>query len=140
MKGLSITALAVAVVFTATAGVAQIFRSWSVADAQRAAGQQLFNEHCMICHAPPAGAPAFGPPLAGVIGRPAGSYPGFPYSDALKKSGIVWTEDNLRQWIGDNAKLVPGTRMAHVSLSDPAEQIFVVAYLKTLTKPPAPAH
>jgi cytochrome c len=137
MRGLSITALAVAVVFTATAGVAQLFRSWSIADAQRAAGQQLFHDHCMICHSPPAGAPAFGPPLAGVLGRPAASVPGFPYSEALKKSGIVWTEDNLRKWIADNAKLVPGTRMAHVSLSDPAEQIYVVSYLETLTKPPA---
>jgi len=66
------------------------------------------------------------------VGRPAGSLAGFPYSDALKKSGLVWTEDNLRKWIADSAKTIPNTLMAHVSISDPAEQIYVIEYLKTL--------
>jgi cytochrome c len=62
---------------------------------------------------------------------------GFPYSDALKKSGLVWTEDNLRKWIADSAHTVPNTLMPHVSISDPAEQIYLVAYLKTLKAPAA---
>jgi cytochrome c len=136
MRGFSVTVLACAAVcLSASAGFAQTFQPWSPNAAMRAAGEQLFREHCMICHAPPPGGPQFGPPLAGVVGRPAGSVPGFPYSEALKKSGIVWTEDNLRKWIADNARLVPGTRMAHVSLSDPAEQLYVITYLKSLTPP-----
>ncbi len=99
--------------------------------AERAAGQQLFNQHCAVCHAPKRGQ-AFGPSLNGVVGRPAGSVPGFRYSEALKKSGLVWSEDNLRKWIGDPAGTVPHTPMPHVSFSDPAQQVYVVEYLKTL--------
>ena len=102
--------------------------------AEQAAGHKLFNDHCAICHTLKRGQPfLFGPSLNGVVGRPAGSVAGFPYSDALKKSGLVWTEDNLRKWIADSARTVPHTLMEHVSVSDPAEQIYVVEYLKTLT-------
>ena len=84
------------------------------------------------------GKPVFGPSLKGVVGRPAGSLAGFPYySDALKKSGLVWTEDNLRKWIADNAHTVPNTLMPHVSISDPAEQIYLIAYLRILKAPAA---
>src|SRR6516225_6335785 len=79
------------------------------------------------------GARPLGPSLRGAVGRPAASAAGFPYSDALKKSGLTWTEDNLRAWIADPSHTVPGTLMPHVSLSDPAEQLYVIAYLKTLS-------
>jgi cytochrome c len=74
----------------------------------------------------------FGPSLDGIVGRRAGSAAGFPYSEALKNSGLVWTEDNLRKWIADSAQMIPNTLMPHVSISDPAEQIYLTAYLKTL--------
>jgi cytochrome c len=64
--------------------------------------------------------------------RPAGTLPRFAYSDALKASGIVWTEDSLRQWLANNEKLVPGTRMKHVSITDPAAQDFLIAYIGSL--------
>jgi cytochrome c len=67
-----------------------------------------------------------------VYGRRAGSLSTFPYSGALKNSGLIWTEDNLRNWIADNAHMVPNTLMPHVSIADPAEQIYLIAYLKTL--------
>jgi len=106
--------------------------------AEQAAGQKLFDDHCAICHTLKRGQPfLFGPSLNGVVGRPAGSVAGFPYSDELKKSGLVWTEDNLRKWIADSARTVPHTLMAHVSISDPAEQIYLIEYLKTLKGKPA---
>jgi len=76
-----------------------------------------------------------GPSLTGVVGRPAASVAGFPYSDALKKSGLTWTEDNLRAWIAEPSHTVPGTLMPHVSLSDRAEQLYVIACFKTLCSP-----
>jgi cytochrome c len=117
----------------ATTGVAQTAPGFGFhyIEAEQAAGRQLFDEHCTVCHAPKRGQ-AFGPSLNGVLGRPAGSVSGFPYSEALKKSGLVWTEDNLRKWVGDAAATVPHTLMPHVSFSDPAEQVYVVEYLKTL--------
>jgi cytochrome c len=101
--------------------------------AEQAAGHKLFNDHCAICHTLKRRQTVlFGPNLNGVVDRPAGIVAGFPYSDALKKSGLVWTEDNLRRWIADNAKMIPNTLMPHVSISDPAEQIYLIEYLKTL--------
>lgn len=128
---------AASIVATATSGFAQPgFSNWSLPEAERTAGQQLFKDHCAVCHTLQRGAPfVFGPSLQGVVGRPAGSAAGFPYSDALKKSGLVWTEDNLRKWIADPAHTVPNTLMPHVALSDPAEQIYLIAYLKTLKAP-----
>ena len=86
----------------------------------------------MACHSPDPSKNGFGPTLSGVIGRPAGTLPRFAYSDGLKDSGLVWTEDNLRQWIADNEKLVPGTRMRHVSITDAAAQDFLIAYISSL--------
>ena len=50
-----------------------------------------------------------GPNLYGVVGRKAGTYEGFKYSDALIKlgeAGEIWTEDDLAQYIADPNKYV----------------------------------
>jgi len=129
----------VAAVGLATAGYAQRLPGWAApwGEAEQVAGRSLFNEHCIFCHALQPGARHFGPSLYGVVGRKAGSVPGFPYSDALKNSNIVWTEDNLRMWIGSTTSLVPTTLMPHTTVSDPAEQIYLVAFLRSLKVPPA---
>lgn len=138
MKYLTILALSlVAIAATGEAGFGQPVPGWSVLEAEQIAGRQVFNDHCAACHAPKSGARVHAPSLRGVVGRRAGTVAGFPYSEAMKKSGLVWTEDNLRKWIADNTSLVPGTLMPHVSISDPAEQIYIIAYLKTLKSPAA---
>ncbi len=138
MKHIPALALAAAGIFLAsTGGMAQQTPGWSMhlGEAEQAAGRRVFNNHCSACHVK-AGRRSFGPSLYGVVGRPAASAAGFPYSEALKKSGLVWTEDNLRRWIGDTAAMVPNTLMPHVSISDPAEQVYLIAYLRTLKAPP----
>jgi cytochrome c len=99
---------------------------------QAAAGAALFSHHCHACHSEDSAKNTFGPSLTGVVGRPAASLPRFVYSDALRASGVVWNEQSLRSWISDNEKFVPGTRMRHVSITDPAEQDYLIAFLKTL--------
>ena len=132
---------AVCFVATATVGLAQrtlapTMPNFSVLEAEQVAGQQIFKDHCASCHTLKPGAQtAFGPNLRGVVDRRAGSVQGFPYSDALKNSGLTWTEDNLRAWIADNARMVPNTLMPHVSIADWAEQIYLIAYLKKLSSP-----
>ncbi|WP_221801400.1 c-type cytochrome [Oceanobacter mangrovi] len=100
--------------------------------AEAAQGKVLFNHNCHACHSEDSSKNTFGPSLSGVVGRKAGSMPRFAYSDAMKAAGFSWTEDQLRLWITDNEKLVPGTRMRHVSITDKAEQDYLIAYLKTL--------
>ncbi|HYD68431.1 c-type cytochrome [Azospirillum sp.] len=96
-----------------------------------AAGRLVFHR-CQTCHSLDTSVNAFGPSLHGVVGRKAGTVPRFEYSDAMRKSGITWTEDKLRQWVADNEKTVPGTRMRHVAITDVAEQDYLIAFLKSL--------
>jgi cytochrome c len=137
MKFLRLSILAIAgVVAAATAGLAQNPSGVPIVEAEQAAGRQIFKDHCAACHV---GTPLFGPPLNGVVGRKAGSVASFRlYSDALKNSGLVWTEDNLRKWLSDTTGTIANTAMPHATISDPAEQLYVIAYLKTLkAAPPA---
>jgi cytochrome c len=134
--GPTLILLTVGVLASIGAASAQYVPSFSLLRAEQSAGRRLFDDHCAACHTQKPGARVvFGPNLAGVVDRRAGSMAGFPYSDALKNSGLVWTEDNLRKWIADSAHMVPGTLMPHASISDPAEQIYLIAYLKTLKGP-----
>ncbi len=100
--------------------------------AMAAAGHQLFAHHCAACHSLDTSENAFGPSLFGVVDRPAAFVPRFAYSKAMQTSGITWNEDNLRKWIADNDALVPGTRMRHVAISDPAEQDYLISFLRSL--------
>ena len=96
------------------------------------AGGQLFDKECHRCHSVDADRASYGPLLTGVVGRRAGSFPGYPYSDALKQAGFVWTPGALRAWMEDNDALLPGTKMRHVGIEDPTVQDFIVTYLATL--------
>ena len=98
------------------------------------AGQFMFEHRCRSCHADDPALKSYGPSLIGVLGRKAGTIEGFAYSDAIKSSGLVWTEGALRGWIADNTGLLPGTRMRHVGITDPKEQDYLIAYLRTLSK------
>jgi cytochrome c len=91
-------------------------------------GKQLFEKRCSGCHA--VERDKEGPRLRGVYGRVAGSIESFPYSDALKKSKITWTDETLDRWLTDTEKLVPGNDMTfHVAKG--AERADIIAYLKT---------
>jgi cytochrome c len=96
-------------------------------DQQR--GQQVFQDNCSGCHVL-TGEGYAAPPLAGVYGRKAGAVAGFGYTDAMKKSGIVWDDASLRQFLADPAKAVPGTAMS-VNLPDAQQRDDVIAYLKS---------
>jgi cytochrome c len=95
-------------------------------------GQVMFEHRCRSCHADDPSLKAYGPSLLGIVGRKAASIEGFAYSDAMKSSGIVWTEDKLRAWIADNTTLLPGTRMRHVEVTDRMEQDMLLSFLKSL--------
>lgn len=88
---------------------------------------------CTVCHAVVAGQLAkIGPNLVGVVGRAAGTAPGFTYSEAMKKSAIMWNDDNLSAFISAPASKIPGTKMNYPGQKDPALTAQIVAYLATL--------
>jgi cytochrome c len=101
------------------------------ARAQDAAqGELVFKHNCAICHTVEAGKNKIGPSLAGVVGRKAGTAPGYSYSDANKNSGITWSEAELDKYLTDPRGVVPGTKMLFAGLKNPDDRKNVIAYLK----------
>ncbi len=95
-----------------------------------AAGERVFGV-CKTCHQIGENAKsAVGPVLNGVIGRKAGSVPGYSYSDANKNSGITWDEATFREYIKDPRAKVPGTKMIYAGLKDEQKTNDLIAFLK----------
>jgi cytochrome c2 len=103
-----------------------------------ARGKVLFKSTCEVCHLAIRDASRndeatkIGPNLFGVIGRRAGTHPGFHYSQAMKMSGITWSKEALRPYITDPQKAIPNVRMSFKGLKDPRGVDDIVAYLITL--------
>lgn len=86
---------------------------------------------CMTCHSfDQGGRQLSGPNLDGILGKQAASQPGYNYSDALKRSGIVWTEEKMDAFIAAPAKVVPGTKMSYAGEADPAKRKTMIEYMK----------
>jgi cytochrome c len=93
-------------------------------------GESVFKKNCAICHTLEPGKNKIGPSLAGVVGRKAGSVPGFAYSDANKKSGDTWDEQTLDTYLTDPRKFMPGTKMVFNGLKGPEDRKALIEYLK----------
>jgi cytochrome c len=90
-------------------------------------GKAAFEKRCTGCHA--LDQEKAGPRLAGVVGRKAGAVTTFPYSDSVKKSGVVWTEAALDKWLTDPDSVIPDTDMSF-RLDNAPERAAIIAYLK----------
>jgi cytochrome c len=93
-------------------------------------GKSVFAA-CAACHATDH-ANRVGPGLEGIVGRKAGTVPGFRYSNAMKSSGIIWDDKSLNAYLEAPQKIVPGNRMPYPGLKDGADRSDLVAYLATL--------
>jgi cytochrome c len=95
-----------------------------------AAGEKDFLV-CRACHQIGPGAKiAVGPVLNGIVGRRAGTYPGFEYSEANKNSGIVWTPEELDKYLTSPQTVVPHTKMIFPGLKDAQKRQDVIAFLQ----------
>ena len=105
--------------------------SIDAASAQDAAlGERVFVK-CKACHQIGEGAKiAVGPVLNGVMGRKAGTYPDYTYSDANKNSGLTWDEATLKEYLKNPRAKVPGTKMIFAGLTKDDDIDNVIAYLK----------
>jgi cytochrome c len=90
---------------------------------------------CMVCHSFAPGHHLTGPSLAGVWGRKAGTADGFGrYSDALKRAGNVWDEQNLDAWLKNPSAMVPGNAMVFDGIADPRTRAGLLAYLRAVSE------
>lgn len=95
-------------------------------------GEKVFKK-CSICHeVGPEAKKKVGPILNDVIGHKAGAGD-FNYSPAMKEAGekgMVWTDENLHQYLEQPRKFIPKNKMAFVGLKKEDERNDVIAYLK----------
>jgi cytochrome c len=91
------------------------------------AGEAVYAR-CMGCHALEYN--RTGPKHCGVLGRRAGSAPGYEYSGAMKHSKIIWTERSLDRFLAAPTKVVPGTTMTYAGVPDAKDRADLITYLK----------
>jgi cytochrome c len=96
-----------------------------------AQGKQAYQA-CAACHSVTQGTTGVGPSLFGVVGRKAGSAPGFNYSRAMKDSNLTWNDQTLDTYIADPQKAVPGNHMPYSGMPDAGLRAALIAYLDTL--------
>ena len=111
--------VAVACVVPMTAGYAQ----------DLTAGATSFKK-CATCH--DVGETAknkVGPVLNGLDSRKSGTVAGYNYSDANKKSGIVWGEATFLEHIKDPKAKIPGTKMVFAGIKNEGEAKNLWAFL-----------
>jgi cytochrome c len=92
-------------------------------------GKEIYDARCSACHSVDDN--RVGPMHLGVFGRKAGGVKGYPYSDALNKSKVVWSRDTLTAWLANPEMLIPGQRMGY-AMDNAKDREDVVAYLATL--------
>ncbi|MEN3112644.1 c-type cytochrome [Uliginosibacterium paludis] len=90
----------------------------------------LFADQCGDCHTLETGRNKRGPSLAGLIGRQAGSVPGYNYSDAMRRSGVTWTPQRLAQYLAAPKTDLPGTKMRLLIAPNPAQISELIDWLE----------
>lgn len=89
-------------------------------------GADIYAERCSLCHVEEG--QGQGPNLKSVVGRKAATAPDFPYTDALKTSGLTWTPANLDTFLTAPTKLVPGTAMP-IEVPEARDRADLIAFL-----------
>ena len=87
----------------------------------------VLYQRCRQCHSIEQN--RVGPRHKGVFGRVAGTQPGYEYSSALKRSGVVWNENNLDRWLANPQIFIPGVNMFY-HLGEPQDRADVIEFLK----------
>lgn len=94
-------------------------------------GEAIYSR-CVACHA--LAYDRTGPRHCGLIGRRAGSVEDFPYSDAMKRSTIVWDAKSLDRFLVNPLAALPGTSMGYAGVADANERADLIAYLVAANK------
>jgi glucose/arabinose dehydrogenase len=121
--------------FTCVLGTA----AWAADAGDAAHGKILYQQSCALCHLnaiSPSNTlvSAQGPNLLGVVGRKAGTLPGFNYTKAMAFSGITWDAATIERFLAGPTLMVPGTTMP-AAIPNPADRLDLAAYLSTLVVP-----
>jgi cytochrome c len=114
---------------------AALAASLTAAAAHAADHEISFNDHCRECHSFVKDDNRLGPSLYGVVGRKAGTEPGYAFTQSMQESGITWTGATLDKWIANPGAVVPGNGMSppYSGISDPAIRQRIIAFLNSIS-------
>lgn len=102
-----------------------------------AAGATVSNK-CQSCHNfEQGGANGIGPNLWNVLGRDAGSVPGFAYSPGMV-AHPAWDYANMDAFLLAPQRHIEGTKMSFVGLKKQDDRIAVIAYMRSMASSPPP--
>jgi len=110
--------------FVASAGTAGPGLAAGSGDPGR--GEAIYAR-CQACHA--LASDRTGPRHCGLIGRRAGAIEDFGYTEAMKRSDIVWNAVTLDRYLANPLATVPGTSMGYAGIADAGERADLIAYL-----------
>ena len=70
--------------------------------------------------------------MHGIIGRKAGSLPGYGYSSAMKEAGFAWDADKLERFMANADAVVPGNNMKpYGGLASADDRAKIIAFLQS---------
>jgi cytochrome c len=102
------------------------------ARARFARGQRAATP-CWTCHDITGTSSKVGPGLQDLMGRQAGTTPGFPHSQAMRDSGVRWNARSLDAFLTDAQRVVPGSKMVAPGISDPRQRADLIFFLELAT-------
>ena len=108
------------------------------ASTNAAEGAKIFKK-CAACHSiTEGGANKIGPALWGVLGRPAGTVPGYKYSKAMAAHGKNWSFEEMNGFLIKPKDWIKGTKMSYAGLKSEKERAAVILYMNENTNSPLP--
>ena len=100
--------------------------AWATGAGDPERGRAVYDR-CLACHALERN--RTGPKHCGLLGRRAGSLPGFDYSVAMRGAGFVWTAETLDRFLRAPLEMLPETTMTYDGIADPQERADLIAFL-----------
>ena len=121
-------AATIAALVLAPTGIARSQSAPNVQSGDASRGRVLYQA-CTGCHS--IDEDDIGPRHRGVVGRAAGTVPGYAYSAALKRSGFVWDPVSLDRWLTNPQAMIPGAKM-FFAIRSAEDRADIIAYLSEL--------
>ena len=91
---------------------------------------------CAACHSLQPGVHLSGPSLANLWGKKAATIGDYGrYTEALKKTDILWDENTLNAWLADPQAMVPGTTMVFRGVEEDQTRVNLIAFLRQALAP-----
>ena len=116
-----------------TGNIMALFASTSATE-----GAKVFKK-CAACHSiKEGGANKIGPALWSILGRTAGSVPGYKYSKAMAAHGKNWSFEEMNGFLIKPKEWIKGTKMSFAGLKNVKDRAAVILYMNENTNSPLP--